>query len=113
MLEKLELTPWNPVGRRTRTDEVRGPSRNQGDILRQLRDVPVVAPKGSLVIFSGALWHGAYRKTTPGLRVTMLGQHCRPYMRPFEDFKGKLPEQIFASSEDPAYLRTLLLEGQG
>lgn len=75
--------------------------------------VPVVAPKGSLVIFNGALWHGAYRKTTPGLRVTMLGQHCRPYMRPFEDFKGKLPEQIFASSEDPAYLRTLLLEGPG
>jgi hypothetical protein len=43
----------------------------------------------------------------------MLGQHCRPYMRPFEDFKGKLPEQIFASSEDPAYLRTLLLERSG
>ena len=28
--------------------------------------IPVDAPKGSLVIFNGALWHGSYRKTTPG-----------------------------------------------
>ena len=74
--------------------------------------IPVEAAKGSLVIFNGALWHGSYRKTTPGLRVTMIGQHCRPYMLPFQDFKGQIAEEIIASSEDPSYLRSLLREDE-
>lgn len=69
--------------------------------------VPVEAPKGSLVVFSGCLWHGSYRKTTPGLRVTMLGQHCRPYILPFQDYKNRIEEKIFTDSEDPEYLRSL------
>jgi ectoine hydroxylase-related dioxygenase (phytanoyl-CoA dioxygenase family) len=74
--------------------------------------VPVTAPKGSLVIFNGGLWHGSYRKTTPGLRVTMIGQHCRPYMLPFQDFKGRIPEQSIVASDDSAYLRSLLREDE-
>ncbi|MEL7187047.1 MAG: phytanoyl-CoA dioxygenase family protein, partial [Pseudomonadota bacterium] len=70
--------------------------------------VPVEAPRGSLVIFHGALWHGAYRKITPGLRVTLLGQHCRPYILPAQDYKGQLAEETFESSEDPEYLRSLM-----
>ena len=74
--------------------------------------IPVDAPKGSLVIFNGALWHGSYRKTTPGLRVTLIGQHCRPYMLPFQDFKGRIPKATIAANDDPAYLRSLLREGE-
>ena len=76
------------------------------------RAIPVEAPKGSLIIFHGALWHGAYRKTTPGLRVTMLGQHCRPYMLPAQDYKGRLSEEAFNASEDPEYLRSLVREDE-
>ena len=75
--------------------------------------VPVEAPMGSLVMFSGCLWHGAYRKTTPGLRVAMLGQHCRPYMLPFQDFKGRIKDEMFEASEDPDYLRSLMREDEG
>ncbi len=76
------------------------------------RSVPVEAPKGSLVMFQGGLWHGAYRKTTPGLRMTMLGQHCRPYIIPFQDFKGRVPGEFIEASEDPDYLRSLLREDE-
>ena len=74
--------------------------------------VPVEAPMGSLVLFSGCLWHGAFRKNTPGLRVTLLGQHCRPYMSPFQDFKGRVSEETILASQDPGYLRSLLREGE-
>ena len=76
------------------------------------RAIPVEAPKGSLIMFNGALWHGAYRKKTPGLRLTMLGQHCRPYMLPFQDFKGRIPNEAFEHSEDPEYLRSLMREDE-
>ena len=76
------------------------------------RAIPVEAPRGSLVIFHGALWHGAYRKTTPGLRVTMLGQHCRPYILPAQDYKGRIAEKTFDASEDPEYLRSLMREDE-
>jgi len=76
------------------------------------RAVPVEAPKGSLVMFQGGLWHGAYRKKTPGLRLTILGQHCRPYVLPFQDFKGRIPNETFETSEDPDYLRSLMREDE-
>ncbi|MAI42799.1 MAG: phytanoyl-CoA dioxygenase family protein [Candidatus Azotimanducaceae bacterium] len=76
------------------------------------RAVPVEASAGSLVMFQGGLWHGSYRKTTPGLRVTMLGQHCREYMLPFQDFKGRLPPEVFKRSGDPEYLRSLVRENE-
>jgi len=74
--------------------------------------IPVEAPRGSLVIFHGALWHGAYRKKTSGLRVTMLGHHCRSYILPFQDYKGRISEETFATSEDPDYLRSLMREDE-
>lgn len=76
------------------------------------RAVPVEAAAGSLVMFQGGLWHGSYRKTTPGLRVTMLGQHCRPYMLPFQDFKGRIPLEVFEKSQDPEHLRSLVRENE-
>jgi hypothetical protein len=74
--------------------------------------VPAEAPAGSLIMFNGGLWHGSYRKTTPGLRVTILGQHCRPYILPFQDFKGKIPEKMYSASLDPVYLRSLMREDE-
>ena len=74
--------------------------------------VPAEAPRGSLIMFSGTLWHGAYRKTTPGLRVTMLGQHCRSYMMPFQEFKGRISSEMIEASQDPDYLRSLMREDE-
>jgi ectoine hydroxylase-related dioxygenase (phytanoyl-CoA dioxygenase family) len=45
---------------------------------------PVVMPAGSVVVFSGALWHrgGANRSTAPRLAITP--QYCQPWARPQE-----------------------------
>ena len=42
----------------------------------------------------------------------MLGQHCRPYVIPSQDFKGRIPGEMFAASEDPDYLRSLMREDE-
>jgi hypothetical protein len=42
----------------------------------------------------------------------MLGQHCRPYILPFQDYKGRIAEETFDASEDPDYLRCLMREDE-
>ena len=74
------------------------------------RAVAVEAPAGSLVMFQGGLWHGAFRKETPGLRISMHGLHCRSYYIPQQDFRGHAPNDIIEASGNPAYLRKLLRE---
>ena len=74
--------------------------------------VALEAPAGSLVVFSGCLWHGAFRKQTPGLRLSMHGLHCAHYYLPQQDFKGRIPEVYYESSNDPDYLRMLMREDE-
>ena len=74
--------------------------------------VALEAPAGSLVMFSGCLWHGAFRKQTPGLRLSMHGLHCAHYYLPQQDFKGRIPEVYYESSDDPDYLRMLMREDE-
>ena len=42
----------------------------------------------------------------------MLGQHCRPYMLPLQDFKGRIDDKMFTASEDPEYLGSLMREDE-
>lgn len=50
------------------------------------------APAGSIVIWHGNAWHGAFNRTTPGIRVSVTVYFNRPFMRPLEDFIDKIPE---------------------
>ncbi len=76
------------------------------------RVVPVEAPVGSLVIFQGGTWHGSFRKETPGLRISLHGVHCRPYILPGQDYKGQIPQKTYAASSDPDYLRMIMREDE-
>ena len=69
--------------------------------------VPVEAPAGSLVVFHGATWHGAFRKETLGLRLSIHGLHCRPHYIPQQDCRGNVAPETYARSGDPDYLRML------
>lgn len=69
--------------------------------------VAVEAPAGSLVVFHGATWHGAFRKETPGLRLSIHGLHCRPHYIPQQDYRGNVAAETYARSSDPDYLRML------
>lgn len=71
--------------------------------------VPVTAPAGSLIIFSGHVWHGAFGRTAPGLRVSLIGYYCRAHILPQGDYsRGALPPEVIARSSPR--LRTLLGE---
>lgn len=72
--------------------------------------VPVVAPAGSLFFFHGATWHGAFRKHTDGLRLSIHGLCCQPHYMPQHDYRGRLAPEAFARSADRDYLRMLTRE---
>ena len=56
--------------------------------------VPVEAPKGSLLVWGGNTWHGAFARNAPGLRVNLLFGYGRSYIRPFQPYKETVPKEI-------------------
>ena len=38
--------------------------------------VPVEAPAGSVCVIHGNLWHGAFPRINPGLRITIVADYC-------------------------------------
>ena len=58
--------------------------------------IPVEAPAGSLIVWHGNTWHGAFPKSTPGLRLTLVNYLCRPAMRPQEDYRARLTPEVRA-----------------
>ena len=56
---------------------------------------------------STCAWHGAFRKETPGLRLSIHGLHCRPHYIPQQDYRGNVAPETYARSGDPDYLRML------
>ena len=52
------------------------------------------APAGSLAIWHGNTWHGAFNRTAPGLRVSATVYLVRPFIRPIEDYIGKVPQKL-------------------
>ena len=58
------------------------------------RAIPVEAPAGSMVAWSGEQWHGAFNRTAPGLRLGMLMGFSRSYVTQFEPFRYSAPKEI-------------------
>ncbi len=61
-------------------------SRNQA--------VPVEAAKGSVIVFTGSLWHGAGARSIPGVRVGMTVYFSRMYARTQEPLNDLLSDEI-------------------
>ena len=55
--------------------------------------VPVEAAAGSLLVFHGNTWHGAYNRVAPGLRVSVHLLMVRSLLRATEDFYGRIPRE--------------------
>jgi hypothetical protein len=58
--------------------------------------IPVEAPAGSLIIWHANTWHGAYPKTTRGLRLTLVNVLCRPNVKTQEDYRAALTPEVRA-----------------
>jgi len=57
--------------------------------------VAVEAPAGSLVVWHGNTWHGAFPKLTHGLRVSMPLFFCRPHLKTFTEYHN-VPRDMLA-----------------
>jgi hypothetical protein len=49
--------------------------------------VAIEAPKGSLLVHDGRLWHGSFGRTKPGLRIGMAYAYARMFMSPLEGYR--------------------------
>ncbi len=49
--------------------------------------VPLTARAGSLAIWNGATWHASQARTNPGLRITLVQNYMRSYMRPQHNYE--------------------------
>ena len=56
--------------------------------------VPLIARAGSLAIWNGATWHASGPRTAPGLRITLVQNYMRSYMRPQHDYEQASPELL-------------------
>lgn len=57
--------------------------------------VPVEAPAGSVLVFHGNVWHGAFPRKNPGLRLSINAYYCGPHYRVQENFRGRISDEIF------------------
>ena len=58
--------------------------------------VPVEAPAGSVLVFHGNVWHGAFPRKNPGLRLSINAYYCGGHYRAQESFRGRISEAMLA-----------------
>ncbi|HAN07294.1 MAG TPA: hypothetical protein DCP89_02220 [Acidimicrobiaceae bacterium] len=69
--------------------------------------VPLEAPAGSLIVFHGATWHGAFPRLSPGMRLS-IANYFRHYMvLPQDDIKNLFPQELADDCCDPEVFRML------
>jgi hypothetical protein len=71
-------------------DEVRFGANGPTQVL------PVECPAGSLICWHSNLWHGAFPRTAPGLRVNLILYFAPPSIRTQEDLVGRIPAEMLA-----------------
>ena len=69
--------------------------------------IPIECPRGSVIVFHGALWHGAYPRTTPGLRLTLAYFYRHMAILPQDDIPGRFPRELAQDCADPALFTQL------
>lgn len=69
--------------------------------------VPVECPRGSLIAFHGQLWHGAYPRKTPGLRVTIANYYRHSAIAPQDDIPNHFPRELADDCRDPKLFKEL------
>lgn len=68
--------------------------------------VAVEAPRGSLLIHHGALWHGSFPRVKPGLRVGMAYAFSRMFVQPLEAYREHVTKEAI-DRHPPRFARLL------
>ena len=58
------------------------------------RFVPLIGKAGSLAIWNGATWHASAARSNPGIRVTLVQNYMRSYMRVQHDYESTSPQLL-------------------
>ena len=82
------------------------PRREDRDPHTNDKAVPVEAPFGSLIVWHSNTWHGAYRKSSPGLRLNLIMYYGRPYLEQAEIYWDKVSDEFLERT--PPRMKTLL-----
>lgn len=53
--------------------------------------IPVIMPKGSMVLFLGTLWHSGGANSSDSPRLAVTAQYCAPWARQQENFSLSVP----------------------
>ena len=56
--------------------------------------VPVEAPAGSLIVWHGNTWHGAFPKKTDGLRINVTSYHCHRRLKTQEAYQWRVTQEM-------------------
>jgi len=73
------------------------------------RGVAAEGPAGSMVVWHGGTWHGAFNRLNDGLRVSMTVLMARPNMRTELDLFGEVPQEML--DRHPARFAFLVQQG--
>ena len=69
--------------------------------------VPVEAGAGSLIVFHGATWHGAYPRKMPGMRVSVATLYRHLMVTPQEDMRHSMDRKLADDCCNPELFREL------
>ena len=69
--------------------------------------VPVECPKGSVIVFHGATWHGAFPRLIPGMRLSIANYYRHHMVTSQEDIHGTFPRQLADDCDDPELFKKL------
>ena len=70
------------------------------DQISQMEQSIAVAPKGSVMLTNGAIWHRSTANRTNQLRVGLLGMYNRSVILPQEDMPSQLTDTELESESD-------------
>ena len=65
---------------------------------------PLIAEAGSLAIWNGAVWHGSVPRSNEGLRVTLVQNYMRSYMRPQHEYDRTTSPELLEKHPELARL---------
>ena len=69
--------------------------------------VPAEAPKGSVIVWHGATWHGAFPRKEKGLRLGLAVYHRHAANLPQEDVPGQTTEEMVQDCDNPDGYRVI------
>ena len=72
------------------------------------RAVPAECAAGSVIVWPGSTWHGAFPKLTPGLRLNAVAYYRHHSVLPQENMKVTMRNQPWQDCENPDMLKELI-----